>query len=104
MPIDYEKGIHWNPRSIIWFKKLDFRDWQELFREENCLAVLQWKPHQPKYTQSDVIIGYSNNACERNDIVVAWDDVDEMAREAEYQQQEAHIEITRILSFGTSTS
>ncbi|KAJ8689348.1 hypothetical protein PTI98_013375 [Pleurotus ostreatus] len=120
MPIDYEKGIQtryrfyleavhvqldssWSPGSIVWFKELDLRGWQELFREENCPAVLQWKPHQPKYTQSNVVIGYSNDACERNDIVMAWDDVDEMAREAEYRQQEAHIEITRIFSFGTST-
>lgn len=53
--------------------------------------------------QSDIIVGYSTDGCERNDIMMAWDDVDEMAREAGYRQQEAHIEITRIFSFGRST-
>ncbi|KDQ23026.1 hypothetical protein PLEOSDRAFT_162946 [Pleurotus ostreatus PC15] len=84
----------------------DDRDMEQLSGiKEKCPQALHWKLRRPRTIIGDIIIEYANDRYERNDVLVPWDDITEMAEQAEYDRQgQAHIDFKNTFSFGTSTS
>ncbi|KAF9491673.1 hypothetical protein BDN71DRAFT_1452541 [Pleurotus eryngii] len=92
-------------RLTVSFHQVWYEGMERMFTKKWCPKGFRWRPHQPRGILRDIITGYANDGCERNDIVATLKVITEMAERAEYDRRgHAHIEIKCTFSFGASTS
>ncbi|KAF7439713.1 hypothetical protein PC9H_000049 [Pleurotus ostreatus] len=108
MPYVEETGINWSPGPTVSFHELtwDGEMGEELFVAKKCSKAFRWKPRQPKELalKREIVIKYVKDGYERNDLVVPYSLIEEMAERAEYNvNEEAHIKIKHTFSFGAAT-
>ncbi|KAJ8701130.1 hypothetical protein PTI98_004087 [Pleurotus ostreatus] len=98
----------WSPGPTVSFHELtwDGEMGEELFVAKKCSKAFRWKPRQPKELalKREIVIKYVKDGYERNDLVVPYSLIEEMAERAEYNvNEEAHIKIKHTFSFGAAT-
>ncbi|KAF9491839.1 hypothetical protein BDN71DRAFT_1452272 [Pleurotus eryngii] len=107
--IQVEFDCSWRPGATV---SLHGHNWwcnkqERLFVTKNCPKAFRWKPHRPKLLllEGDIVVKYTKDKCERNDVVMPpYDVVREMAERAEYDRDgEACISTEHTFSFGAAT-
>ncbi|KAF4607691.1 hypothetical protein EYR40_000026 [Pleurotus pulmonarius] len=99
----------WSPGATASLHALDWsgNERERLFAARKCPKAFRWKPRRPKIRSlkdSDILIKYVKDGCERNDVVPPYSVIEEMIKRAEYDRDgEACVKIKHTFSFGAGT-